>query len=112
MRKQSRGIESWQWGIQVIHDQRDLGAPEYNRVAASILHLSDDTLKVHNGLGCENAIDQLIHDEAINFFAFGGVWTHIRQAPFHESIWIDIALYEPASSRQADAPEPALDGLC
>jgi len=112
MRKQACGIERWQRGIRVVHDQRDLGAAEYNRIAASILHPPDDTLKVGDSLGHENAVDQLTHDDAIDVFAFGGVWAHIRQTSRYESFRIDLTLDEPASPGQANAAKPALDGLC
>ncbi len=38
----------------------------------SIFHPSDDPLKGSDRLGLEDAVDQLIHDDAIDFVAFGG----------------------------------------
>ena len=78
-RKQARGIERRQRGIRVVHDQRNLGAAEYDSVAALIFHPSDDPLKGSDRLGLEDAVNQLIHDDAIDFFAFGGVRAHILQ---------------------------------
>src|SRR5258708_39905509 len=80
-REQAGGIEGRQRRIRVVHDQRDLGAAEHDSVAALVFYPFDDSLKVSHGLALEHAVNQFIHDYAIDFFAFGGVWGHITRAP-------------------------------
>ena len=60
----------------------------------------------------EDAVHQLIHDDAIALFAFVGVRPHALQAARGELPGINLAVDEPARSGDADAPEAARDGLC
>jgi hypothetical protein len=110
VRKQACGIERRQRRIHVVHDQRSLGAAEDDGVAALLFHPSDDPLMVSDCVGLEDPVNQLIHDDAIDFFPFRGVRAHIRQSARGESFWIDPALDQPTSPDQAEAPEAALDG--
>jgi hypothetical protein len=110
-REQACGIERRQRRIRVVHDQRDLSAAEYDSVAALVFHPSDDLLKVHDRLGLEDVTNQLIHDDAVEFFAFGAIRAHTLQSVRCESFWINLALDKPASSGQAEAPEAALGSL-
>jgi len=110
-REQPCGIERRQGRIRVIHDQRDLGAAEDDRVATLVLHPSDDPLKTSDRLGLEDAVNELIHDDAVDFFALGAVGTHVLHSARLELFRIDLALDEISSSGQAEAPEPARDRL-
>jgi hypothetical protein len=79
-RKQACGIQRGQWRIRIVHDQRDLGAAEHDGVAALVLHPSDHALEVGDGVEFEHAADQLIHDDAVDLFAFGGVRAYMLQS--------------------------------
>src|SRR5207253_2541393 len=110
-RKQACGIERRQRRIRVVHDQRNLGAAEYDGIATLIFHPSDNPLKVSDRLGLEDAVNQLIEDDAIDLFAFAGVRSHKLQPARGKFFWINLALDQITSSGQGKAPKPALGGL-
>lgn len=72
-RQQARGIQCRQWRIRIAYDQRDLGTPQYHRIAARRLHPLHDTLMEHRRLGPEHTTNQFIHDDAIDLLAVAGV---------------------------------------
>jgi hypothetical protein len=58
-------------------------------------------------LGPEDAIHQLIHDDAIDFPALLSVGAHIFQAARGELVRVDVTVNEPARPEQAQAVKPA-----
>ena len=51
----------------------DLGAAEDYGVAALVFHAGDDLLELGDGFGREDAVDELVEDDAVDFVAVGGV---------------------------------------
>jgi hypothetical protein len=94
-----------------FHDQRRLGAAEHHGIAALVLHPCDDPLMIGDCFGLEDAVDQFIHDDAVDLVALGGARTHEREAARPELFRIGLAVHQPAGADQADAPEPALGRL-
>jgi hypothetical protein len=74
--QQASGIESRQGRVRVVHQQGDLGAAEHDGVAARLFHTRDDALMVSDRFGFEDAVNQFVQDDAIDFFALVGVRAH------------------------------------
>ena len=66
---------------------------------------------VGGGLGFKDTANQLVHDNAVDFFAFDRVRAHPFQSVRGELFRLDFTLHEPASADQPEASETALDRL-
>ena len=62
---------------------------------------------VSDRLRLDDPIHQLIHDDSMDPFAFGGVRTHESEPVSYEFLGIDITLDKPTRSDQTEASEPA-----
>ena len=63
---------------------------------------------VSDRLRLDDPIHQLIHDDPMDFFAFGGVRTHESEPVSCEFFGVDITLDKRARSDETETPEPAL----
>ena len=110
-RQQAGRIERRQRRVAVVHDQRELGAAQHDGVAALDLHALDDLLQVGDRVGLEDAVDQLVHDDAVDLLALGEARAHVAQRAPSELLGIDLALGQPARAGDGDAQEAAAVGL-
>jgi len=83
----------------------------YDRIAPLVSQLVDNLLKVRDCLRIEHAVNQLIHDDAVDFFSFRWTWTYILQAVSRKLFWIDLAIHQPTSPGQTEAAEAASNGF-
>ena len=77
----------------------------------SIFHACDDLLEVGDGFGREDAVDELVEDDAIDFVAVGGVGANVLETVGGEFFGVDFALDQIARSGEADAVEATVDGV-
>ena len=97
---------------KVVKQQRQFGAAKHHGIAALIFHSSNDLLMKRDRIGFENTSNQLLHDDAIDFVAFGTARTQVLKTTGLEFFGIDIAVDEPSRPGQAETFEPAFDGFC
>src|SRR3982074_2790264 len=94
-RKQACGVECRQRRVLVVHDQWDFGATEHNSVAALVLHSPYDLLMKRDCIGFEDPANQLIHDDTVDFVAFGDARTKVLEPAGFKLFRIDVTVDEP-----------------
>src|SRR6516165_6976711 len=66
---------------------------------------------VCNGLRLEDTVNQLFHDDAVDFVSLYGARAQIFQPASFDSFRVNAALDKPARADQAQPPEPARRGF-
>ncbi len=69
-------------------------------------------LKVGDGLGLEDAVNQFLHDDAIDLLALRCLGAHVLDAVRHEFFRVDAAFDEPTCAGESEAPESARCSPC
>ena len=63
--------------------------------------------KIGDGLRLEDAVDELVDDDAVDLVALGGARADEVKPAGGELLRVEVAVDEPARSGQAEAPEAA-----
>ena len=104
-------FEGRQRRVAVVHDQRDLGAAQHDGIAALVLHALKHLLEVGDGFRLEHAVDQLVHDDAVDLLALGQARPQVTDGAAGEFLRVHLALGQPARAGDADAQEAAAVSL-
>lgn len=104
------GVESGERRVGVVDEEWDLGATEDDGVAALVLEAGDDLLEGGDGFGFEDAIHELIEDDAVDGLALVRVGAEAVDSAGCKLVGVDIAFGEPAGSGDGDAAEASLGG--
>lgn len=109
--EEAGGVQRGEGGVFVVEDEGDFGAAEDYGVAAFLLHAGDDALEGGDGFGLEDAVDELVHDDAVDGLALGGVGAEEVDVVGGELVGVDAAFDEVAGSGEGDAMEAAGGGV-
>jgi len=82
--QEAGGVEGGEGGVFVVEDEGDFGAAEDYGVAAFVFHAGDDALEGGDGVGFEEAVDEFVHDDAVDGFALVGVGAEDSDVLGHE----------------------------
>src|SRR5262249_2526464 len=102
-RQQPGGIERRQGRIVVVDDQRDLRAAQHHGIAPLTLQPPDPPLIVGDRLRLEDALHQLIHDDAVARLALLGARALVAKPARRQPLGIDLAIDQPLGAQDADA---------
>src|SRR4051794_27577053 len=95
-------VERGERRARVVEDQRQLGAAEHHRVAAVGREPGDDALERSARCRTDHAVDQLVHDDAIDVVALRRRWADGGDAARGELLGVDLAVDEPARAEDAE----------
>src|ERR1700730_12774675 len=110
--EQTGGVEGGEGRVRVVHEERDLGAAEYDGVAAFVaLHAGDELLEVRDCFGTKDAVDELVHDDAVDGGAFRCGGPDVCDAALGELLRVDVAFDQVAGAGERETPEAACSGL-
>ena len=105
------GIERGKGRVCVAEDEGNLGAAEDNCLTTLMLHARNDLLEGGDGFWFENAVDELVHNDAIDSFALCEVGSHALDVAGGEIVGVYIAFDQPAGSGERDALEATRCGV-
>ena len=104
--RQSTGrVDSRQWRIGFSEQQRDLRAPEDDRIAPSTAQRLDYASEVSPGALFEPAAHQLFEDHGVDPFAIMRLWNVARDADGRKLLELDGPLHQVSRSENAQPLE-------